>query len=76
MARELKLRIIVEDPPPGVDYALQKGSGSAYETDQKQRSAGKDLAFEFTLAIRHGVSDAMAALSGPYVQGPRRQRFI
>ena len=76
MARELKLRIIVENPPPGVDYALQKGSGSSYETDQKQRSAGKDLVFEFTPAIRDGVSDAMAALSGPYVQGPPRQRFV
>jgi hypothetical protein len=76
MARELKLRIIVESPPPGVDYALQKGSGSAYETDQRQRSAGKDLAFEFTPAIRDGVSDPMAALAGPFVQGPRDARFV
>jgi Family of unknown function (DUF5990) len=76
MARELKLRIIVESPPPGVDYALQKGSGSAYETDQRQRSAGKDLAFEFTPAIRDGVTDPMAALAGPFVQGPRGGRFV
>src|SRR3954449_8224658 len=45
MARELTLRIIVEQPPPDVDYALQKGSGSAYERVQKQRSAGSDLVF-------------------------------
>jgi TfoX/Sxy family transcriptional regulator of competence genes len=57
MARQLRLRIIVEGPPPGVDYALQKGSGSAYETDQRQRSQGKNLAFEFTPAIKDGVSD-------------------
>jgi hypothetical protein len=76
MARELKLRIIVEGPPPGVDYALQKGSGSAYETEQKQRSEGSDLAFEFAPAVRDGVSDAMAALAGPFIQGPRGQRFV
>jgi len=76
MTRELKLRIIVEGPPPGVDYALQKGRGSAFETDQRQRSQGEDLAFEFTPAVRDGVSDAMAALAGPFVQGPRGQRFI
>ena len=76
MARQLKLRIIVESPPLGVDYALQKGSGSAYEMDQKQRSAGRDLAFEFTPVIRDDVSDAMAAFAGPYVQGPCGQRFV
>jgi hypothetical protein len=76
MARELKLRIIIEDPPPDVDYALQKGSGSAYETDQRQRSQGKDLAFEFMPTVKDGVSDAMAALAGPFVQGPRGRRFV
>src|SRR5262249_55244909 len=76
MSRAPKLRIIVEGPPPGVDYALQKGSASTYETEQKQRSAGKDLFFEFTPAIRDGVSGGAAALSGPYVQGPPKQRFV
>ncbi len=75
-ARELMLRIIVEQPPPGVDYALQKGSGSLYERVQKQRSEGSDLAFEFTPIIRDGVSDGMAALGGPFVQGPPRLRFV
>src|SRR5262249_43351671 len=76
MAPELTLRIIVEQPPPGVDFALQKGSGSAYEAVQKQRSEGNDLAFEFTPSIKDGVSDVMAALGGPFVQGPPRQRFV
>ena len=75
MSRELTLRIIIESPPAGVDYALQKGSGSGYEPVQKQRSTDKDLHFEFTPAIRDDVSDPMRALSGPYVQGPPGQRF-
>jgi hypothetical protein len=76
MTHELTLRIIIEQPPAGVDYGLQKGSGSIYETVQTQRSQGKDLVFEFQPSIREGVSDSMAALGGPFVQGPRRQRFV
>jgi Family of unknown function (DUF5990) len=76
MARELTLRIIIEQPPPGVDFGLQKGNGTAYESVQKQRSQGKDLIFEFQPSIREGVSDNMAALGGPFVQGPPRKRFI
>ena len=34
----VKLRIILVSPPPGIDFALQKGSGSDYEPIQKQRS--------------------------------------
>ncbi len=76
MARDLTLRIIIEQQQPGVDFGLQKGSGNAYETVQKQRWQGKDLVFEFQPSIRDGVSDSMAALGGPFVQGPRRQRFV
>ena len=75
MARELKLRIIIEQPPPGVDFALQKGSGKLYESVQKQRSNGKDVVFEFQPSIREGLS-SIAALGGPFVQGPPRQRFV
>jgi hypothetical protein len=76
MARELTLRIIIEKPPPGVDFALQKGSGSVYETVQKQRSAGKDLVFEFQPTIKEGASGSTPALRGPFVQRPARQRFV
>jgi hypothetical protein len=76
MARELILRIIVLQPPPGVDFGLQKGSGNAYETVQTQRSDRDDLVFEFRPSIKEGVFDSMAALGGPFVQGPPRQRFV
>jgi hypothetical protein len=67
---------VIEQPPKGVDFALQKGSGSMYETVQRQRSDGNDIVFEFQPSIKDGVSDSMAALSGPFVQGPPRQRFV
>jgi hypothetical protein len=71
----LTLRIVIQQPPPGVDYALQKGKGSAYETVQKQPSIGNDLRFEFQPTVKEGASGS-AALGGPFVQGPPRQRFV
>ena len=76
MARGLTLRIVIEQPPAGVDFALQKGRGSAYEPVQRQRSAGNDLTFEFQPSIRADISGSMAALGGPFVQGPPQQRFV
>ncbi len=76
MARELTLRIVIEQPPAGVDFGLQKGRGNAYETVQTQRSQGKNLVFEFQPSIKDGVSNSMVALGGPFVQGPPRQRFV
>ena len=67
MPAEVRLRIVLEKPPAGVDYGLQKGSGSKYETVQLQRGDGGDLRFDFTL------SDT---LRGPYVQGPKDGRFV
>jgi len=76
MARQLTLRIVIEQPPAGVDFALQQGKGSTYEPVQRQRSKGNDLTFEFQPSINDGVSDSMAAVGGPFVQGPPRQRFV
>ena len=76
MSGILTFRIVIEDPPAGVDFALQKGSGGNYEPVQKQRSGGNDLVFEFQSSIKDGVFDSMAALGGPFVQGPPRQRFV
>jgi hypothetical protein len=75
MAPELTLRIVIEQPPPDVDFALQKGSGKLFETVQKQRSDGKEVVFEFQPSIKAGLSDS-GALGGPFVQGPPRQRFV
>jgi Family of unknown function (DUF5990) len=76
MARELTLRIIVEQPPSGVDFALQKGNGNNYEPVQKQRSSGNDLTFEFQASLRQGASDNIVAIAGPFVQRAPRQRFV
>ena len=76
MADELTLRIVLEAPPPGVDFGIQKGRGSSFETIQTQRSAGGDLSFEFTVDVRASSVAGFADFGGPIVQGPRGARFI
>jgi len=74
--RELTLRIVLEKPPTGVDFGLQKGRGSDYETIQKQRSKTSDLCFEFTVRAKAGRKDAGPTFLGSLVQGPPAERFV
>jgi hypothetical protein len=75
MEHELNLLIILEDPPPGVDFGLQKGSGDPYETVQTQRSSTGDLRFELSVRVREG-KDGLPNFLGPFTQGPAQQRFV
>ncbi len=72
---ELQLRIVLKQPPSGVDFALQKGRGAAYETIQTQRSNGKDLQFEFAVTVKHD-KDGAPDFAGPFVQGSRGDRYL
>ena len=75
MEHEVPFRIILEKPPSGVDFGLQKGKGSNYETVQKERSQAGDLRFEFPARIKAGKS-SMPDFMGPFVQGPTGERFV
>lgn len=75
MNGEIPLKIILETPPAGVYFGLQKGSGNNYETIQKQRSGTTDLHFEFTITVK-STKDGSANLLGAFVQGPPGERFI
>lgn len=72
---EISLRIVLRKPTAGVDFGLQKGRGSNYEVVQKQRSTGKDLEFEFTPVVKTG-KDGGPDFFGPFVQGPRGDRYF
>ncbi|HET6669685.1 MAG TPA: DUF5990 family protein [Pyrinomonadaceae bacterium] len=76
MERELNLRIVLEKPPAGVDYGLQKGRGGDYETLQTQRSKGRDLHFEFTVRAKTTGKGAAPNFLGTFVQGPTAERFV
>ena len=74
---EVKLKIILVSPPPGIDFGLQKGSGSIYETIQKQRSASHDLCFELSVELKGDrQKDPAPDFKGPFVHGPVNGRFI
>ncbi len=75
METELTFRIVLEKPPAGVDFALQKGKGTNYEIIQKQRSGTRDLIFEFTASAKPS-GNAAPNLLGPFVQGPTGERFV
>ena len=75
MDTEIIARIILTNPPAGVDFALQKGKGSNYECVQIQRSQKTDLQFEFPLRIKSDNSKK-TDFSGPFVQGPSNERFV
>lgn len=75
MERELPLRIIVEQPPAGVYFGLQKGSGTNYETVQTVTSKTDDLHFDFSVRVQQG-KDGLPNFLGPFVQGPTHARFV
>src|SRR5256885_16848558 len=72
---EITLRLTLEKPTAGVDFALQKGRGSSFTTEQKQRSIGRDLKFEFPVTVKTG-KDGAPDFAGPYVQGSAGGRFL
>ena len=72
---EVTLRLTLERPTRGVDFGLQKGRGSTYETIQTQRSNGGDVEFEFTITVKTG-KDGLPDFSGPFVQGAAGERFF
>ncbi len=70
--RELKLRIVVVDPPAGVVFALRRGT---QELVSPTMATGDDLAFDLTVRVRP-EGDGPPNLLGPFVYGPRGQRSI
>lgn len=72
---EITLRLTLEKPTAGVDFGLQKGRGSAFTIEQKQRSSGQDLRFEFRVMVKMG-KDGAPDFAGPYVQGSAGERFF
>ncbi len=77
MEAEINLQIVLVQPTPAVLFGLQKGSGSIYETVQKQKSASQDLLFTFPITIKGDKGkDASPKFSGPFVQGPAGSKFV
>ena len=77
MELEITLQIILIKPTPAVIFGLQKGSGSNYETVQKQISISNDLSFKFTVKVKADkAKEELPKFSGSFVQGPAGNKFV
>ena len=77
MEAEITLQIILIKPTANVSFGLQKGSGSNYETVQKQIPASNDLSFKFTIKVKGDSSkEEIPKFSGSFVQGPADNKFV
>jgi hypothetical protein len=75
MDSELPIRIVLVDPPAGIDFGIQRGRGAAYETLFVQRRKQRDISFTFSLTVADGKA-GRPHFKGPFVQGPPEGRFI
>jgi len=73
--RAISLRIIIAEPPDGILYGIQMGSGNSYETLQKQMSGKGDIVFELTIPVKVN-KEGSPVLAGPFVQGAAKDRFL
>jgi len=74
---EINLHLILTDPPAGVTWGLQKGSGAIYQTIQVQQSTADDLHFKFSIELKGDKQkDALPGFKGPFVQGPKLGNFF
>ena len=77
MESEITLQIILVKPTPQVVFGLQKGSGSKYETVQKQIPVSSDLSFKFTIKVKSdSLRENLPKFSGSFVQGPADNQFV
>jgi hypothetical protein len=77
MEPTITLQIILTKPTPATVFGLQKGSGSIYETVQKQIPVSNDLSFTFTVTVKlDGSKEKPPKFSGSFVQGPAGSKFV
>jgi hypothetical protein len=70
--QDLTLRILVTNPPPDVDFLVQRGRGDLTPAAAATRAR---LTFEVPVRVRRQPGGAPNFL-GPYAQGPPQSRFV
>ena len=76
MEFELPVRVVLVDPPAGIDYGIQHGRGAQYDTLFVQQRTHKDVSFDFSITVADKRKDGAPNFLGPIVQGPPAGRFI
>lgn len=70
------LRIVLDDPPPGVDFGIQVGKGNNYKTIVVQRSKTGNLTLDCSINVKGKRADGSPNFAGSIAQGPPTERFI
>lgn len=74
---DITLNILLQKPPAGIDYGIQKGSGNNYESIQVQRSDGGDMRFSFVVGLKSDDGKINnPRFAGPFVQGKPAEQFF
>lgn len=73
---ELPIRIVVEDPIPGLAIALQSGRAAKAELVPPASRSAKTVAFDLAVTVDGRLPDGRPRLLGPCVQGPPEARFV
>jgi uncharacterized protein DUF5990 len=76
MESDLPIRLVLVSPPRGVDFGIQRGAGSRYETLFVQQAKSGDVIFDFSLIVADNREDGLPNFKGPFAQGPPANRFI
>jgi hypothetical protein len=73
---ELPLRIVMEDPFPGVAITLQRGGPGKEENIPAAAASPAELVFEFDVIVDGEVAGGGPRFLGPFVHGPPTARFV
>ena len=76
MESDLPIRLVLVEPPSGIDFGIQHGSGAHYETRFVQQAKQGDVIFDFSLSVADNRKDGLPNFKGPFAQGPLASRFI
>ena len=76
MADELRLTIVLGEPPEGFAFCLQRGKGAKSERLDYIEATGDDISFDLAVTVRQGKVKGMPDFAGPFVQGRPGERFF
>ena len=76
MDDELRLTIVLAEPPEGFAFCLQRGKGAKSERLDYVEATGDDISFDLAVTARQGKIKGMPDFAGPFVQGRPGERFF
>jgi len=72
----MPIRIVIEDPVPGVRIVLQRGATARAALIPPVSGTPEALIFDLDVVIEGALADGRPRLLGPFVQGPPEARFV